>query len=300
LHKKILWYNIDINSHLPPRIKLKVIEDWLEYEKKEDTGYIFRLIHITENQSPPDDNLIKYLQEKILLSYRTLDFYKFHLGETVTEDEIRSYLKEQVIPKNENQFDRNVRQGDWGEVLAALIVSKFQDLEVPINKLQWKFNKDKAVFGTDLLAFNKGDKIEDIYYYEIKTRLNPNNKETKNGESHYIAVWAYRSLEKDEQSPTESIADFLERLYFEKEEYDTASKFKDIVKNPQNYNRKFELFLIIEKSKFIDEILQELNDLPPKLNPLNVTIVFIDNLGDFVKKTWQDIENVLIEKLKNE
>ncbi len=275
-----------------------MIEDWLKYEEKEDTGYIFRLIHITENQSPPDEELIKYLQDKILTSYRPFDFYKFKFAETATEDEIRKYVKEQVIPKDENQFDRNVRQGDWGEVLATLIVSKFQNLEIPINKLQWKINKDKAVFGTDLLAFNKGEKIEDIYYYEIKTRLNPNNKETKNGESHYIAVWAYRSLEKDEQSPTESIADFFARLYFKKKDYNTAYKFLDIVKNPQNYNRKFELFLIIEKSKFIDEILQELNDLPPKLNPLNVTIVFIDKLSELVKKTWQDIENVLIEKLK--
>ncbi len=274
------------------------IEDWLKYEKKEDTGYIFRLIHITENQSPPDEELIKYLQDKILTSYRPFDFYKFNFAETATEDEIRKYVKEQVIPKDENQFDRNVRQGDWGEVLATLIVSKFQNLEIPINKLQWKINKDKAVFGTDLLAFNKGEKIEDIYYYEIKTRLNPNNKETKNGESHYIAVWAYRSLEKDEQSPTESIADFFARLYFEKKDYNTAYKFLDIVKNPQNYNRKFELFLVIEKSKFIDEILQELNDLPPELKPLNVTIVFIDKLSELVKKTWQDIENVLIEKLK--
>jgi len=277
-----------------------MIEDWLKYEEKDTSEYVFRLIHITENQSPPDDDLIKYLQKKILTSYRKLDYYKFHLGNAATEDEIRDYVKKQVIPKEENQFDRNVRQGDWGEILATLIVSKFQNLEIPINKLQWKLNKDKAVFGTDLLAFNKGEKIEDIYYYEIKTRLNPNNKEEKRPNRHYIAVWAYKSLYKDEQSPTESIADFLERLYFEKEDYDTASKFKDIVKNPHKYNRKFELFLIVEKSKFINEILQELNKLPPKLKPLNVTIVFIDNLGDLVKKTWQDIENVLIEKLNNE
>ncbi len=277
-----------------------MIENWLKYEEKKDTKYIFRLIHITENQSPPDDYLINYLQEKIITSYRKLDFYKFHLGETATEDEIRNYVKNQVIPKAEYHFDRNVRQGDWGEILATLIVSKFQNLKIPINKLQWKFNKDKTVFGTDLLSFNKGEKIEDIHYYEIKTRLNPNKKEGKNPNRHYIAVWAYKSLYKDEQSPTESISDFLERLYFEKEDYDTASKFRDIVKNPHKYNRKFELFLIIEKSKFINEILQELNELPPELNPLNVTIVFIDNLGDLVKKTWQDIENVLIEKLNNE
>ena len=279
-----------------------MIEDWLKYEEKDAPEYVFKLIHIVENQSPPDKELIKYLQEEILNSYvpKGIKFYKYHFEDTVTEDEIRSYVKEQVIPKEENQFDRNVRQGDWGEILTTLIVSKFQSLEIPINKLQWKFNKDKAVFGTDLLAFNKGEKIEDIYYYEIKTRLNPDNKEGKKPNRHYITIWAYQSLYKDEQSPTETIADFLERLYFEKEDYDKASKFKDIVKNPHKYNRKFELFLIIEKSKYIDEILKELNDLPPKLDPLNVTIVFIDNLGKLVKETWQDIENVLIEKFKNE
>ena len=208
-------------------------------------------------------------------------------------------MKNEVIPKEDNQFDRNVRQGDWGEILTALIVSKFQNLEIPINKLQWKFNKDKAVFGTDLIAFNKGGKIEDIYYYEIKTRVNPDIKEGRNPNRYYIAVWAYNSLYKDEQSPTASIADFLTRLYFEKEDYDTANKFKDIVKNPQKYNRKFEIFLIIEKSKFIDEILQELNELPPQLEPLNITLVLIDNLSDLVRNTWQDIENILIKKLKN-
>ncbi len=277
-----------------------MIEDWLKYEEKDAPEYVFRLIHIMENQSPPDKELIKYLQDNILISYRKIDFYKFHLGDTATEDEIRSYVKEQVIPKEENQFDRNVRQGDWGEILATLIVSKFQNLEIPINKLQWKFNKDKAVFGTDLLAFNKGEKIENIYYYEIKTRLNPDKKEGKIPNRHYIAVWAYQSLYKDELSPTETIANFLELLYFEKEDYETSSKFKDIVKNPHKYNRNFELFLIIEKSKFIDDILQELNELPPELKPLNVTIVFIDNLGKLIKETWEDIENVLIEKFNNE
>ncbi len=282
-----------------------MIEDWLKYEEKNDIGYVFRLMHITENQSPPDDELIGYLQEKILYSYVPdgINYYKFHLEKTITEDEIRNYVKEQVIPKEETQFDKNVRQGDWGEILAALIVSKFQNLEVPINKLQWKFNKDKSVFGTDLIAFNNGDKIKDIHYYEIKTRLKPDLKEGREPNRHYIAVLAYKSLLKDEQSPTETIADFLERLYFEKEDYNTASKFRDIVKNPHNYNREFELFLIVEKSKFerkADEILGELNNLPPKLEPLNVTVVLIDNLDSLIKNTWQDIENVLIERLRNE
>ncbi len=281
-----------------------MVEDWLKYEEKKEAGYVFRLIHITESQSPPNNEVIKCLQEKILTSYRKLDFYKLHLGKTATEDEIRTYIKDYVIPKEETQFDKNVRQGDWGEILATLLVSKLQNLKVPINKLQWKFNKDKSVFGTDLIAFNKkGNTIKDIHYYEIKTRSKPDQKEGKIPNRHYIAVLAYQTLYKDEQSPTETIADFLERLYYEKEDYDTASKFRDIVKNPHKYSREFELFLIVEKSKFerkAKEILDELNNLPPRLNPLNVTVVLIDNLGDLIKNTWQDIENVLIEKLRNE
>ena len=105
---------------------------------------------------------------------------------------------------------------------------------------------------------------------------------------------------KDEESPTESIADFLERLYVEKEDYVNASKFKDIVKNPQNYNKKFELFLIVEKDKFIDEVLTELNELPPQLDQLSVTIILLDDLRSLVNNTWEDIESVLVDKLINE
>lgn len=275
-----------------------MIENWLEYNEDNDTGYVFKLVQITEKDTP-DDDLIKLLQEKIITSYRSLNFYKFHFGETATEEEIRQYVQNQVIPNNENQFDRNVRQGDWGEILSGFIASYFQDLFVPINKLQWKFNKNKAVFGTDLLAFNNGDTIEDVYYYEIKTRLNPNNKEGANPNRFYVSIWAHNSLLKDEQSPTESIADFLERLYVEKEDYDTASKFKDLVKNPQNYNKKFELFLIVEKANFVEDILTELHELPPKLNPLSVTIIFIENLNALVNRTWEDIESVLVDKFAN-
>jgi hypothetical protein len=274
-----------------------MINNWLKYSEKNDAKYVFKLVHITEKESP-NENLIEFLQEKIITSYRSMEFYKFHLGDRATEDEIRQYIKDQIIPKDENQFDRNVRQGDWGEILSGLIVTYFQNLVIPINKLQWKFNKDKAVFGTDLIAFNNASKIEDIYYYEIKTRRNPNTKEGENPNRFYISIWAHNSLLKDKLSPTESIADFLERLYVEKGDYDTAAKFKDIVKNPQNYNKKFELFLIVEKDKYIEDILIELNSLPPQIAPLNVTIILIDNLENLVNKTWTDIEDVLVKKIQ--
>jgi hypothetical protein len=273
-----------------------MIEEWLNYQEQEDK-YIFKLIHVTEKINP-DDDLIRHLQEQIITSYRNIDFYKSRL-EDASEDEIRKYVKNQVIPSDNNQFDRNVRQGDWGEILSALIVSYFQNLEVPINKLQWKINKDKAVFGTDLIAYNKGQEIKDLYYYEIKTKLNPKRKVGKNPIRYYITVIAHNSLLKDELAPTESIADFLGRLFFNQKEYEKAKKFKDIVKNPQNYNRNFELFFIIENSNFTENILEELNNLPPQLEPLKVTIIFIDNLQQLVENTWQDIESSLVNILSD-
>lgn len=275
------------------------LTDQLELESDSDLGsFAFSCIRITE-KAKPDANITKFLQEKILFSYSTDDYYSHYFEKSATEDEIRKFVIEQVIPAKNNQFDRNVRQGDWGEVLASLIVMYFYKLEVPINKLQWKMNKDKAVFCTDLIAFNNADKIEDIYYYEIKTRQNPDKKEGKKGEpKQYITVLAYKSLLKDAQSPTESVLNFFYKLYIDKKDYDTAYKFREIIKNPQKYNKKYEVFLIVESEKFDKCMLNDLNSLPPTLSPLNITIVLIDNLKQLVNNTWKDIENILIEKYK--
>ncbi|MDR0835843.1 MAG: DUF1837 domain-containing protein [Tannerella sp.] len=281
----------------------KSIKDWLNYQEQKGYTYSFSFFEVTENMTP-DDTLVNLLQESILFSYRSKDFYNYRFSKTATAEEIRQYLNDQVIPADKNRFDRNVRQGDWGEILAGLIVTYFQNLVIPINKLQWKFNKDKSVFGTDLIAFNNDDTIKDIYYYEIKTRLHPDTKEGKKPNRQYLSIWAYKSLEKDANSPTESIANFLEMLYFEKanrlnssEDYTKALKFTDIVTNPQNYNKIYEIFLIVEKAKFNTVILDALNDLPPQLLQLDVTVILIDNLKELVEKTWQDIEKVIFSSI---
>ncbi len=136
-----------------------MINEWLERVPKPDQ-YVFKLIHVTEIKKP-DDNIINFLQTEILQSYRDIDFYKFHLQNS-TEDDIRNYVKTQIIPGDENQIVRNVRQGDWGEILTSLIVAFYQGLEVPISKLKWKFNKDRSVFGTDMIAHER-DIIKNIY-----------------------------------------------------------------------------------------------------------------------------------------
>ena len=75
-------------------------------------------------------------------------------------------------------------------------------------------------------------------------------------------------------------------------------KYGDIVKNPQNYTKNFELFLIVEKDNFIRQILIDLNELPPQLKPLRVTVAYVKNLTGLVNDTWKDITEEAVRIVK--
>lgn len=265
-----------------------MLGEWLKYNGSEENNYLFTLIHVTEDRSP-DQSVIAYISEEVLKAYRNLGYLKFSY-QREPKERLVDYLNSYVLPSEKNQITKNVGQGDFGEILASLIVTFFQNLLVPIHKLQWKYNKDRTLFCTDMIAHNQGEKIKDIYYYEIKTRsIIKKEKPKKDAESNYITVIAHNGLLKDELTPNEGIADFLSRYFYEKGDYDNSKKYFDIVKNPQKYNRNYELFFIIEKSKFITDILDDLNNLPPTLSPLNVTVVLIDELKRLIVETRQRV-----------
>ena len=92
---------------------------------------------------------------------------------------------------------------------------------------------------------------------------------------------------KDQVSGNEGIADFLSRYYYEVGDSDNAKKYSDIVRNPAKYNRHFELFFIIEAAKYLPVILNDLENLPPSLNPLNVTVVLLNDFRDRVDESYQ-------------
>lgn len=269
-----------------------MLNQWLTYTDKTPNPYgSFRVIDITE-KSNPDADVMNFLGLEILNSFRNLGELKFRY-EKSDKNELIAYIENYVFPSEINQIVKNVKQGDFGEFLASLIVNHFQKLIVPLHKMRWKFNKDRSVFCTDMIAHNSGEIISDLYYYEIKSRLNI-NKEKVGTDSNFVTINAHNSLHKDELAPNEAIADFLARHYFELGDYDSAKKYSDIVKSPTSYKKNFELFFIIEKKNFQDEILKVLDELPPLLNPLCVTIVLIDELSKIVKDTYSKaIENAV-------
>lgn len=262
-----------------------MLTDWLSHTEKSPSPYgLFRVIDVVEKVSA-DQKICEYMAEEILSAYRNFEELKFRFENTDVPT-LTAYLLSNVFPSDDYTLVRNVRQGDFAEVLSSLIVRYFQGLVTPLHKMRYKFNKDRSVFCTDMLAHNDGAVITDLYYYEIKSRLNI-KKEEAGGVTDYITVLAHNSLLKDELTSNEAIADFLSSRYYEQGEYELSTKYNDIVLNTTRYNRKFELFFIIEKGKFEDDILAALQNFPATLAPLSVTVVLIENLKKLVENTYQ-------------
>ena len=273
-----------------------MIKKWLK-ESPEIAKTNFKIIEIKE-EGKKDKELLSYLAKNLLFSYRPEDFLKnFFRGKS--QEDIKNYIEENVFPSNSSQITKNVRQGDFGEILGTEIIKKFRNLNVPFCKIQWKMNNDKSVFCTDILSHNYGEVIKELNYYEVKTRINSDKK---------VCVKAHNSLLKD--IPNQPIADYLQRLYYDKAEtvkdfnkgrseeyYELSNKYGDIVTNSQNYLKKFEIMVVMEESKFEEEIIDLLENLPPEMNPLNVTIIKISDLKDLFERVFETAkkEGLLLE-----
>ena len=220
-----------------------MIDSWLNYQVKPPKA-TFTVVRVSENQNI-DDSIKKELQKEILSEYRDIDFLKFQYKTSPKQDLI-DYLENKVFPPIQNDIF-HIWQGDFGEILTSLIVSYFRKLKVPIKKMRLKFNKDRSVFCTDMIAHNTDEKITDIYYYEIKTREKMSRKENVKSLYSYVTIHAHNSLLRDKESSTEGIADFLSRYCFDNNEFNDSEKYGDIVKNPGSYKRHFEIFFIGEK-----------------------------------------------------
>ena len=266
-----------------------MINNWLQEKFRDQQPYTFQIIDITE-KAIRNEGIITYFGECTLNKYRNLNGLKKEYSSKTREDLI-DYLTRYVFPTNENNFTKNVKQGDIGEILTIDIIEKFRNLKVPIYKMRWKFNNNKSVFCTDIFAHNNGAELTDLKYYEVKTKRST----TKIDE---LGINAYNSLKSD--IPNENIADFISRYYTDKAEtlfdagledqadmfYDIAAKYDDIVQNPSSYNRSFEIVLIVERKLFKEDILVNLNDLPPEIEPLEVTVILIDDLKKFVEESY--------------
>ncbi|MFW2488215.1 hypothetical protein ACN077_06515 [Clostridium chromiireducens] len=279
-----------------------MIRRWLREEPRDSDKYYFDIIDMDEIKMI-DDEILDYLGGIILESYRNKENLKKKF-QGKTEDDLKDYLSKLVFPNikefsndKQNQPRKNVMQGDFGEILTSEIIRKIRNLEVPIVKMSYKFNNNKSVFCTDILAHNFGEKITDLTYFEVKTRVNNEKKD-----QHYIAYNAANSLIHDQQSDnSEAIADYLQRYYYDlsiiaaecsnyevEEKYlSLSARYMDIVLNSEKYNKNFEVAIIMEKDKYNDDIIEDLNTLNFPCGSLKITIILLKDIIQLYKIAFE-------------
>ena len=265
------------------------IGNWLN-EPQQDTytQYKFKLIKIT-NKSNKTTDLIKDLQKELLYAYSE----KYFLNEQVftrSKEDIIKYVRG-MIPDDQCNINDNVRTGDFGEVLVKAIIMYFYKY-IAYNKLKFKFNKNRSVFATDLVAFDDILNPESIYYYEIKTRKSLNKED-----GSYITEIAYNGLIKDEDNEVQPVLDFMAQRFYENGEKELSAKYFNLALNKHLVKENYEIFILtndISEQK-ITNICNALQALEIKINPLSLNLVLVPELYEIRDEVWKSISNRAIE-----
>lgn len=255
-----------------------MVKRWICEVPREDNNLCFTVLDISEHREITEE-VKKLLASNLILSFRDIEHLKQRY-KNQPEEKLREYIEGKIFSSEKDGFSRATRIGDWGEVFCGLVLDQFRGYTLPIKKLCWKINNEKSLFGTDVFAVKQADNgdVESLIYSESKVRTTY---------SKHIGKEAYESLYKDNGDSLPDIIDFISRVYFHKGDYEMAHKFDDVFLNIEKYDKEFQIFLLFDKGIWKDEILEILNELPPELENLFVTVILIDDLRDLIDETYR-------------
>lgn len=266
---------------------IKEMEKWLFRNRPLVEGLKFEVIYIRGNKNVSRD----FLQEACLFSYRTDNFLKnkFHCK---SQSEIVKYIEENVIPASRTQIDQNVRNGDFGEIVVALISHYFYHQET-FKKMRFKLNNTKSAFGTDVISFDNIDNPSKISFFECKVRQDLLQKESvkisSKKQCQYISVIAYNSLSHDFSNVTQPMLDYMAQRFDEQGNEELSKKYIQLSTSYRGMDTNYEIFLITSTQVPLpnyDVLIQSLNSMSLTLNPLKLTIVLIDDLYTIINDVW--------------
>lgn len=84
----------------------------------------------------------------------------------------------------------------------------------------------------------------------------------------------------------------MSRFYEQVNDFDKSDLFSDIVDGVRTVNKTYEVYVITDTNNLLKDylkLLQALNDIPKKIEPLSVTFIFIEKLKQLMTETWDTI-----------
>lgn len=262
-----------------------MIDKWLKEEKRVKTTYSkFAVIDLTENDIRKElKELKKFLANQILIH---LDYPERlrRIYKDEPKDNLRKYVSGLILPNKDMPF--NPEQGFWGEVVTAEILQKTRRAILPCYRLRYKELRNMAMRGkADVIACKIISNRPTIIFAEVKSKIKYDKK---------IAKEAYEGLASNNVDVPE-IVDYISKRLQDQDEYDLLCFFDKAIIDPRSYSKDFHIFLIFEKYKWKEEILEILDSAEIELPNLTLNVVLINSLKDLIKETYLLVPEVAEE-----
>lgn len=198
-------------------------------------------------------------------------------------------LLEERFPSTENKLAANVRIGDFGEVITQAVFKDLYDLQIPVIKIRYKTNWDKAAFGVDVIAFRLNDTDptgDSIVFAEVKASSQKSYGVRDVFEE--VEDLATEGQSETRQKMRNAVRFVSERL-FEQGQHELEQRiyrFLDCYTNPE-FVEAFVPFLVRDKRTWGEDALEgiTLNSLDP--DNVRLFIFLVDDMGKAVRAAYE-------------
>ena len=173
-----------------------------------------------------------------------------------------------------------IRNGDFGEMLACRVLETFGALEIPVKKVRFKINSDQTQPGADIVGLEiEDDRIVAIHFAEAKFRT---TGDTAAGNA------AHQQLESWHKEEFEQIAMFIGTRLYETQR-DLYSKFMDYLSAGTNRADEYHIVLVWDNERWTDTVLSNIQ-FSDQIDPLTIRTVLIKDLTNLTSEIYHGIE----------
>jgi len=190
----------------------------------------------------------------------------------------------------ENNKDFGVRTGDFGEIVGHTVLTDVFGYSVPIYKIRYKTNWNKAAFGVDIIAFRFDEKDlsnDTVVFGEAKASTQKDYGVEKVFEE-------IKQLVEDGQSEAQqkmrNAVRFVSERLFDLKQFDLEKRiyrFLDSYTKP-HYIEAFYPFLVREKNTWSDDVLQDIVIEKPEPNQIILCVFVIEDLNRVIDTAYEN------------
>ncbi len=233
----------------------------------------------------------------------TKDQYIDYLGRAVQEAYVDSNYLSKVMEREgfegvaklfkerfENNKDFGVRTGDFGEIVGHTVLMDMFGYQIPIYKIRYKTNWNKAVFGVDIIAFRLDEKDpskDAVVFAEVKASKQKNYGVEKVFDEIKQLV---ESGQPEAQQKMRNAVRFVSERLFDLHQYELEKRvyrFLDTYTNP-HYVEAFYPFLVREKSTWSDDVLDAVIIEESQREQIVLCVFVIEDLEQVINDVYEE------------